>query len=382
MLAGFASAGTQRSASCSKLPWDTEALFQTPTVYETDDCPEEGVESIFYQGLPYEGNQTRGFAFYGLPEEASEDKKVPGVVLVHGGGGTAFAEWVRIWNERGYAAIAMDLEGRGHAWSGPNNQEYKDIAKPVQDQWMYHAVADVLLGHSLLRSFKQVDADRIGLTGISWGGIITNNVVGVDHRFSFAIPVYGCSYLYEMGNHYQKTYESHTPEQKKLQRMFWDGSAHLPRAKMPIFWLNGTNDFHFYPDKFYRSARLAPGTQNICMKVEMLHSHTHGWAEPEIYAFADSIVNDAPPLATILDQGSANGRAWVRFSADVPVESVGLVYTADSGIWHERKWHISPAEFVEGKAGCDIPDGTTVYYFNVTDERGLTVSSDLVELAN
>ena len=34
-------------------------------------------------------------------------------VLVHGGGGTAFDAWVRLWNDRGYAAIAMDLAGRG-----------------------------------------------------------------------------------------------------------------------------------------------------------------------------------------------------------------------------------------------------------------------------
>ena len=33
------------------------------------------------------------------------------MVLVHGGGGTAEAEWVRIWNARGYAAISMDTCG-------------------------------------------------------------------------------------------------------------------------------------------------------------------------------------------------------------------------------------------------------------------------------
>jgi hypothetical protein len=33
------------------------------------------------------------------------------MVLIHGGGGTAFADWVRLWTGRGYAAIAMDLCG-------------------------------------------------------------------------------------------------------------------------------------------------------------------------------------------------------------------------------------------------------------------------------
>ena len=46
--------------------------------------------------------------------------KLPAMVLVHGGAGTAFADWVRMWKRRGYAAIAMDTcgsvpirEGRG-----------------------------------------------------------------------------------------------------------------------------------------------------------------------------------------------------------------------------------------------------------------------------
>ena len=34
------------------------------------------------------------------------------MVLVHGGGGTAFAEWVKAWTSRGYAAIAMDTCGQ------------------------------------------------------------------------------------------------------------------------------------------------------------------------------------------------------------------------------------------------------------------------------
>ena len=36
---------------------------------------------------------------------------MPGIVLVHGGGGVPFASWVKMWNDRGYAAIAMSVTG-------------------------------------------------------------------------------------------------------------------------------------------------------------------------------------------------------------------------------------------------------------------------------
>jgi hypothetical protein len=40
----------------------------------------------------------------------------------------------------------------------------------MTDQWSYHAVANVILAHSLLLSFGDVDKERTAVTGISWGG--------------------------------------------------------------------------------------------------------------------------------------------------------------------------------------------------------------------
>jgi len=126
-------------------------------------------------------------------------------VLVHGGGGSAFIRWVKLWNSRGYAAISMDTCGAvsgnaygqeqtghvRHAQGGPAGWgAFDKVDDPVQDQWTYHAVADVLLGHSLLRSFPEVDASRIGITGISWGGYLTCIAASLDDRFAFAVPVY------------------------------------------------------------------------------------------------------------------------------------------------------------------------------------------------
>jgi hypothetical protein len=56
-------------------------------------------------------------------------------------------------------------------------------------------VTAALNAHSLLAAHPAVDADRIGLTGISWGGYMTCVVAGVDPRYKFAVPVYGCGFL-------------------------------------------------------------------------------------------------------------------------------------------------------------------------------------------
>ena len=118
--------------------WDAAAWTQPPRTFPVEvPCSNEygrvaGVEPVWIEGEPWRGRPTRVFAWWGLPRGASAQRKVPAMVLVHGGGGTAFARWVKTWNDRGYAAIAMDTCGKipqgerdgrphpAHAWSGPS----------------------------------------------------------------------------------------------------------------------------------------------------------------------------------------------------------------------------------------------------------------------
>ncbi len=76
-IAGADAAGAVR--------WNMAALSEAPRVWADPNRSVEGVQAIFYEGLPWKGQPTRVFAYYGLPE-VSEGQKVPAMVLVHGGG--------------------------------------------------------------------------------------------------------------------------------------------------------------------------------------------------------------------------------------------------------------------------------------------------------
>ncbi|HQN00937.1 MAG TPA: acetylxylan esterase, partial [Candidatus Hydrogenedentes bacterium] len=180
---------TAATAAPVEMPWDKDALFKTPEIFPAEEFSEPGIRALFYEGLPFQEKPTRVFAWYGTPTGAAGEK-FPGMVLVHGGGGTAFAEWVRLWVKRGYCAIAMDTCGcvpRGeygnwerHDAGGPAGWGgFDQLDAPIKDQWTYHAIADVLLAHSLLRSFPEVDAEHTGITGISWGGYLTCLTAGL-----------------------------------------------------------------------------------------------------------------------------------------------------------------------------------------------------------
>ena len=94
-------------------PWDLAALKKAPEFEWLSQ--KGGVHSMTYSGETYRGKPTRVFAYYASPKTLGKggDDKVPGIVLVHGGGGAAIVNWAELWAKRGYAAIAMDLAGKG-----------------------------------------------------------------------------------------------------------------------------------------------------------------------------------------------------------------------------------------------------------------------------
>jgi dienelactone hydrolase len=354
-----------------------------------DSAPQH-IHALFFDGLPWHGKPTRVFAFIGMPEHKPGDK-VPGMVLVHGGGGTAFAEWVKLWTSRGYAAIAMDTCGctpggeqakrPRHEHGGPPGWGgWDQTDEAVEDQWSYHAVADVVLAHSLLRAQSDVDTDRTGVTGISWGGYLTCIVAGVDDRFRFAVPVYGCGFLGDNST-WLPNFAKMGKEKAGEWLDLWDPSRYLPRAKMPLLWVDGTNDFAYPLDSLQKSYRLPTGPRTLCTRVRMPHGQGPGATPEEIRAFADSILKNGAPLARITGQGREGDRIWAAFESRTPITKAEINFTEDSGAWKERKWETLPAEIVaeQHKASAPIPAGAKVFYLNLIDERGLVVSSEHIE---
>lgn len=378
------------TAASAPMIWDMKALSKPPRAFAAPGFVEEGVQALFFEG-PGCGDRpsTRVFAWMGFPK-VQPGQKVPGMVLVHGGGGTAFANWVRLWNERGYAAIAMDTCGcvpRGtygnwdrHPDGGPPGWGgFDQMDRPLRDQWTYHAVSAAILAHSLLRAQPQVDPNRIGLTGISWGGWLTCIIAGVDSRFRFAAPVYGCGFTDE--NVWRDVFRSLPPDRAREWMANWDPSVYLPRVRMPMLWVTGTNDFAYTLATLQKSYRLARGPRTLAIRIRMPHGHgPAGEAPKEIWDFADSIVKGGVPLTRIIDQGRAGDTVWARFRTRRRMVRAELCFTRDGGPWPDRHWESIPAVVSKGRVTATLPAGTTVYFINLFDDRDCVVSSEHVEI--
>ena len=342
------------------------------------------------ESLPWESKETRAYAWLGLPK-VSKNEKVPGVVLVHGGGGTAFKNWVQEWNDRGFAAISIAVEGQidkkvknekskkmawgKHQWAGPHRIGiFADTHKPLQDQWMYHAVSQTILANSLLRSLPQVEDSKVGLMGTSWGGIISSIVMGIDQRFAFVIPAYGCGFLNEADNHYKPALANNSGYLNA-----WEAGHRFNRARMPVLWFSWPGDKHFPMEILRKSYQATAGPNMVSLVPQMGHGHGPAWSRPESYAFAKRVLNSGKIWCQRLDSALLDGQAYARFQSDKVLEKAELVHTTDLGFTGKRIWTRTPIRLQKKAdtwlADWPLPDGTTAWFINI-QSGGLIVSSD------
>lgn len=380
-LPGCATVSTTRQAG----PWSLGELFKAPAA--TWGATNGLVQELYYEGEPLQGKPTRVFAYLGRPTNSASTQS-PAMVLVHGGGGKAFKEWAEHWARRGYVALAMDLSGNGPSGRLPDGGP--DQADPVKfrnfspaeapEMWTYHAVAAVVRGHSLLRGLPGVDRDRIGLTGISWGGYLTCIVAGIDTRFKVAVPVYGCGYLGENSVWTDKSLAQMTPEARALWLRLFDPSGYVGGVHYPILFVNGTTDFAYPMDSYRKTYRLVPETwRHVSMAVNRPHGHI--WTFPEVDAFVGSVLRHNPPLVRMGAPKVDAGRLSARLDRVTGFRGASLCYTTNSGPWQQRKWQTVPAHTEGRQLTAELPATRPIVAFlAIKDEAGNEVSSEHVEL--
>lgn len=388
--------------------WNLTELKQTPTMRWVDQSGP--VHSLLYAGEKFQGKETEVFAFYASPttlglSKGNQTGRYPGVVLIHGGGGTAFVEWTWLWAKRGYAAIAMDLSGsrpiapiydaagepvRNQAakpdtrtrlpHGGPNHghpEKFDSVGGDVSDDWPYHAAASVIRAHSLLRSFPEVIADRTAVTGISWGGYTTCLVASLDDRFRAAVPVYGCGFLFE-GESVQKPAIDKLGDRRELWVKSYDPSAVLGRCRVPILFVNGTNDVHYPLDSYEKSFRLVPGAKQMRIEVNMPHGHPPGWAPREIGLFIDSHCRDGQPLPVPGKLTIGESTVRLAYTSTVALKSAAIHFTTDGGLRSARSWQTVAATLEDGAVVAPKPPATAnTWFLTLTDGRDAMVSTDV-----
>ena len=352
------------------------------------------IDAIFYDSVV--GEQSKVFAFIGVPKGATEENPVPAVVCVHGGAGVAFSEWVKLWNDRGYAAIAMTLTGDGpdanpgpggsgsfvskflHPYAGLHCWGEAAFRKDIHEAAMYQNVINVVRAHNVLRGYPGVDETKVGITGISWGGVTTTTTIGVDQRFIFAAPVYGAGYLDESETYFSDYFDS------SKNTIEWDPANFAAQSDVPTLFINSNDDEHFSINSTTKTAGVTKNSK-ISIHHRYGHNYTLGWGRQEIYTFADAMVQGYDPFITISGEKVENGKltAKIDFPEGVSISSVSTYYITTEELPFGGKSAIdwkSLTAYEETAEGISvaIPDDATFCYASVKDNKGNVISTKYI----
>jgi len=123
------------------------------------------------------------------PNDETKEEKYPAVVDIHGGPKSKFGNSLmfehQLLSANGYAVIYLNIRG-----SGGYSQEFGDI----RGDWGDWDFADLMAGvNKALDLYPWIDGDRLGVTGLSYGGFMTNWVITHSDIFKAAISQNGIS---------------------------------------------------------------------------------------------------------------------------------------------------------------------------------------------
>lgn len=369
-----------------------EVKKHTPS-YRVDEsrkpfADDERIKAIYFDGEKCNGRDAEVFAYIGFPENASAANPVPAVVLVHGGGVHAQADWVQYWVDRGYAAISFDGFGQQpkagyYSAAGGNNPDWTvnpdshlpfsnldDVDEEFTNQWFYFYLADIVLSNNILRADSRVVSNQIGVSGISWGSLITTVAACYDERFAFAIPIYGSG----CWDHFNGFFTNPLIFEK------WDPTPMLKDVEMPIMFVSSEEDPFFQAFGPSDSAALAKHGSVLFIN-GLMHGEIH---IEETVRFANEVtgVNDVNIRITGISE--ENGKVTISFDTPSNIKSPAVILYYRTvpleydGITLKEHWSSKKGTVKGNTATVTVPDGAIMYYVAVEGKCGSAFSHDAI----
>ncbi|MFC1571452.1 alpha/beta hydrolase family protein [Candidatus Margulisiibacteriota bacterium] len=383
------------SAFASSSP-EFEKLWDIPftTVeYEISDSYQEGsiqVNEIYYQSREYQGEASRIFGYYCYPINAKQE--LPAILLSHGGGGTAVLSRTINWARRGYAVLTIDLPGNGEGREGSRstgpNMDVPVLlrTKPNPDEnYLVHAVAAARNGITFLTQQEEVDSNRIGMVGLSWGGVLTLLVNGQDERLATAVNVFGAGYIPE-GCTWQDRFDVMSKAELEQWNTLIDPKNFLLTQHAPILFITGTNDHCYYLPTFQKSYEQVTVPKKLYLVPNLRHRFMAD-TQQVVWTWLDNELKnkgtfpeitflslfrkgeDKVIVSAAAEANTAITRATLHYAVGGPSRWTKQVWESKSAYFEDDTYYFSiPAELIEPEI---------LFYVNVEDSRGAITSTPI-----
>ncbi len=190
-----------------------------------------------------DGVELDGFVL--KPVDYDENKKYPAILDIHGGPKTVFGDVIyhemQVWANMGYFVFFTNPrggDGRGNEFADIRGrygkEDYSDLMK----------FTDVVL-----EKYPQIDREKVGVTGGSYGGFMTNWIIGHTDRFAAAASQRSISnwismaYISDIGYYFAEDQVASTPWTD--MDLMWEQSPlkYADRVKTPTLFIHSDEDY-------------------------------------------------------------------------------------------------------------------------------------------
>jgi dipeptidyl aminopeptidase/acylaminoacyl peptidase len=228
----------------------------------------------------FDGTETQAWLI--KPAVWREDRKYPLIVSIHGGPhgmyGYAFNANFQVYAARGYAVLYLNPRG-----SSGYGQRFSD---GTINEWGGGDYRDLMAGvDEALRRFPWVDQTRLGVSGGSYGGFMTNWIITQSTRFKAAVSVASVSNLvsFYSTSLYQDLVHAEFggfPWDNYDLLWQWSPLRYVRQAQTPTLFIHGEqdNDVHITQAEEMYMALRRRGVDTVLVRYPR---EGHGFREPK-----------------------------------------------------------------------------------------------------
>jgi len=351
-------------------------LHRIPAI--TEICDERETEGIVITRFRFNSKEgcfdsarTRRSEVYAVMAQPASvtGHKRPGILVFHGGNGKAEEAAAIGWARQGFVALTPELPG----WIAENEikgtsrfqgKEYGmnrfAVTPGVRSCAVFDSISAGLGAFNLLEQMPDVDASRLGVTGISWGGYLTTLLCGyLDRRVKAAFSLYGCG-CYDAGTVFAEALNRLPEDEKRVWLKHYDAGNHSDRITASFLFYAAANDSFFYPPSIAATLnRMQEARKYVCFAPNCDHQfdlpggtglQTSGdsvFTESEPAFFRHMLEKESGTLPEIIRiEGDAKAREHeVIFSFLPEGARCWAYYCADTAEhWKSKEWN--PMEVV------------------------------------
>jgi dienelactone hydrolase len=368
------------------------------------------IRELVFFSREYEGLYGKDSALiYAVIIRPEEPGNYPGLLVLHGGGGCAEVEKAKKWAALGYVVVALDEPGVANPEKIPYSkgpwEQYKygenrfTVSPDITHSTIFDAVLSSLQGLYLLYEQPDVIKNKIGITGISWGGYLTSIVSGLaNSMIAASFSVYGCGF-YDKGSTFMKNLEKMAETDREIWLKYLDAGRRMNHVKTPFFIAAASNDNWFYPPAVSETLNASQGYTNFLFAANANHNapvpggtkdgdpQKPGWLKMEEIYFDYYLKGKGEKLPEITNvkynivkkQDSVFLHVRFKVKNPVPVSEAHMYFSRADVEWTKREWDEKKA-LLKRKNQYEILlllKEEIDWFITISDIRPVTVSSHI-----